>query len=136
MTLRRDKDPERAWAWGTAPEKPQKPCVLLSCFLQGWGGSRPGGMGEFSESPCSCLRFRFNSIQALSEASFAGLTKLGLLMLHGNNIPSIPDGALSDLSSLQVKAGPFMSPRSQAFPAATRKTPPCSLVTYSTVPYS
>lgn len=46
--------------------------------------------------------FRFNSIQALSETSFAGLTKLELLMIHGNDIPSIPDGALRDLGSLQV----------------------------------
>lgn len=46
--------------------------------------------------------FRFNSIQALSETSFAGLTKLELLMIHGNDIPSIPDWALRDLSSLQV----------------------------------
>ena len=45
---------------------------------------------------------RFNSIQALSETSFAGLTKLELLMVHGNDIPSIPDGALRDLISLQV----------------------------------
>ena len=45
---------------------------------------------------------RFNSIQALSETSFAGLTKLELLMIHGNDIPSIPDGALRDLISLQV----------------------------------
>ena len=45
---------------------------------------------------------RFNSIQALSETSFTGLTKLELLMIHGNDIPSIPDGALGDLISLQV----------------------------------
>lgn len=49
--------------------------------------------------------FRFNSIQALSETSFAGLSKLELLMIHGNDIPSIPDGALRDLSSLQVNPG-------------------------------
>ncbi|XP_033616139.1 matrix-remodeling-associated protein 5 [Fukomys damarensis] len=46
--------------------------------------------------------FRFNSIQAISETSFAGLSKLELLMIHSNNIPSLPDGALGDLSSLQV----------------------------------
>lgn len=28
-----------------------------------------------------------------------------LLMLHGNNIASIPDGALRDLGSLQVRRG-------------------------------
>lgn len=49
--------------------------------------------------------FRFNSIQALSETSLAGLSKLELLMLHGNNIASIPDGALRDLGSLQVRRG-------------------------------
>lgn len=48
-------------------------------------------------------RCRFNSIQALSDASFAGLGQLQLLMLHGNNIPSIPDGALRDLGALQVR---------------------------------
>ncbi|XP_012585684.1 PREDICTED: matrix-remodeling-associated protein 5-like [Condylura cristata] len=46
--------------------------------------------------------FQFNSIQALSASSFAGLSKLELLLIHGNEIPSIPDGALRDLSSLQV----------------------------------
>ncbi|XP_028935649.1 LOW QUALITY PROTEIN: matrix-remodeling-associated protein 5 [Ornithorhynchus anatinus] len=48
------------------------------------------------------INLGFNSIQAISENSFAGLTKLELLMIHGNNIPSIPNGALKDLISLQV----------------------------------
>lgn len=45
---------------------------------------------------------RFNSIQSIYENSFAGLTKLELLMIHGNDIQNIPNGALKDLVSLQV----------------------------------
>nr|XP_019570128.1 PREDICTED: matrix-remodeling-associated protein 5 [Rhinolophus sinicus] len=60
--------------------------------------SVPAGISKHVER----INLGFNSIQALSETSFAGLTKLELLMIHGNNIPSIPDGALKDLSSLQV----------------------------------
>ncbi|XP_044305626.1 matrix-remodeling-associated protein 5 [Varanus komodoensis] len=48
------------------------------------------------------INLGFNSIQAISEKSFAGLTKLELLMLHGNDIQNIPNGALKDLASLQV----------------------------------
>ncbi|KAM6446312.1 matrix-remodeling-associated protein 5 [Liasis olivaceus] len=48
------------------------------------------------------INLGFNSIQAISESSFAGLSKLELLMLHGNDIQNIPNGALKDLSSLQV----------------------------------
>ncbi|XP_032736129.1 matrix-remodeling-associated protein 5 isoform X1 [Lontra canadensis] len=60
--------------------------------------SVPAGISKHVER----INLGFNSIQALSETSFAGLTKLELLMIHGNDIPSIPDGALRDLSSLQV----------------------------------
>uniref|UniRef100_A0A8C8YVW2 Matrix remodeling associated 5 n=1 Tax=Prolemur simus TaxID=1328070 RepID=A0A8C8YVW2_PROSS len=60
--------------------------------------SVPGGISEHVER----INLGFNSIQALSETSFAGLTKLELLMIHGNEIPNIPDGALRDLTSLQV----------------------------------
>ncbi|XP_047392849.1 matrix-remodeling-associated protein 5 [Sciurus carolinensis] len=60
--------------------------------------SVPAGISKHVER----INLGFNSIQALSESSFAGLTKLELLMIHGNDIPSIPDGALRDLSSLQV----------------------------------
>ncbi|XP_023489962.1 matrix-remodeling-associated protein 5 isoform X1 [Equus caballus] len=60
--------------------------------------SVPAGISKHVER----INLGFNSIQALSKTSFAGLTKLELLMIHGNNIPSIPDGALRDLSSLQV----------------------------------
>ncbi|XP_060625878.2 matrix-remodeling-associated protein 5 isoform X2 [Anolis sagrei] len=48
------------------------------------------------------INLGFNSIQAISENSFAGLAKLELLMLHGNDIQNIPNGALKDLTSLQV----------------------------------
>ncbi|NWZ44427.1 MXRA5 protein, partial [Brachypodius atriceps] len=48
------------------------------------------------------INFGFNSIQSMYENSFAGLTKLELLMIHGNDIQNIPDGALKDLASLQV----------------------------------
>uniref|UniRef100_A0A5F8GC10 Matrix remodeling associated 5 n=1 Tax=Monodelphis domestica TaxID=13616 RepID=A0A5F8GC10_MONDO len=48
------------------------------------------------------INLGFNSIQSISEDSFAGLTKLELLMIHGNDIPNIPNGALKDLISLQV----------------------------------
>ncbi|KAK2513915.1 Mxra5 [Columba livia] len=48
------------------------------------------------------INFGFNSIQSINENSFAGLTKLELLMIHGNDIQNIPNGALKDLVSLQV----------------------------------
>ncbi|NWW42519.1 MXRA5 protein, partial [Pedionomus torquatus] len=48
------------------------------------------------------INFGFNSIQSIYENSFAGLTKLELLMIHGNDIQDIPNGALKDLISLQV----------------------------------
>ncbi|XP_015502601.1 matrix-remodeling-associated protein 5 [Parus major] len=48
------------------------------------------------------INFGFNSIQSVYENSFAGLTKLELLMIHGNDIQNIPNGALKDLVSLQV----------------------------------
>ncbi|KAM6149249.1 matrix-remodeling-associated protein 5-like [Rhynchocyon petersi] len=58
----------------------------------------PAGISKHVER----INLGFNSIQALSGTSFAGLTKLELLMIHGNDIPSIPDGAFRDLRSLQV----------------------------------
>ncbi|KFP25096.1 Matrix-remodeling-associated protein 5 [Colius striatus] len=48
------------------------------------------------------INFGFNSIQSIYENSFAGLTKLELLMIHGNDIQNIPNDALKDLVSLQV----------------------------------
>ncbi|XP_075395053.1 matrix-remodeling-associated protein 5-like [Tenrec ecaudatus] len=48
------------------------------------------------------INLGFNSIQAVAQTSFSGLSKLELLMMHGNDVASLPDGALQDLSSLQV----------------------------------
>lgn len=47
--------------------------------------------------------FRFNSINKITDTSLAGMKKLELLMVHGNDIHSLPDGAFRDLSSLQVR---------------------------------
>ncbi|KAI4882907.1 hypothetical protein NFI96_019293 [Prochilodus magdalenae] len=44
----------------------------------------------------------FNSITQITERSFAGLRKLELLMMHGNDIHKIPDGVFQDLLALQV----------------------------------
>ncbi|XP_072542788.1 matrix-remodeling-associated protein 5 [Salminus brasiliensis] len=44
----------------------------------------------------------FNTITQIPERSFAGLRKLELLMMHGNDIHKIPDGVFRDLLSLQV----------------------------------
>uniref|UniRef100_H0XMI3 Matrix remodeling associated 5 n=1 Tax=Otolemur garnettii TaxID=30611 RepID=H0XMI3_OTOGA len=67
--------------------------------------SVPAGISKHVER----MNLGFNSIQALSQTSFAGLTKLELLMIHGNEIPDIPDGALRDLASLQVNPGAIMN---------------------------
>ena len=90
--------------FGNSVRKTSEPMVFAELFLARWGDRvRVGWVSLESHRPC--VSFRFNSIQALSEASFAGLTKLELLMLHGNNIPTIPDGVLRDLGSLQVQPG-------------------------------
>lgn len=39
---------------------------------------------------------------SLPASALAGLTRLRLLLLHGNEIEEIQDGALSDLGALQV----------------------------------
>lgn len=46
--------------------------------------------------------FRFNRIYRLSDKSLADLRKLELLLIHGNDIHSLPDGVFRDLQSLQV----------------------------------
>lgn len=46
--------------------------------------------------------FRFNRIQKISVKSLADLRKLELLLIHGNDIHSLPDGVFGDLQSLQV----------------------------------
>ncbi|XP_063069359.1 immunoglobulin superfamily member 10 [Engraulis encrasicolus] len=48
------------------------------------------------------MNLGFNTINEITESSFAGLRKLDLLMLHGNDIHKIPHGAFKDLESLQV----------------------------------
>ncbi|KAL1267310.1 hypothetical protein QQF64_032673, partial [Cirrhinus molitorella] len=48
------------------------------------------------------INFGFNTISQITDASFAGLRKLELLMMHGNNVQKIPDGAFEELTSLQV----------------------------------
>ncbi|XP_036883594.1 matrix-remodeling-associated protein 5 [Sturnira hondurensis] len=90
------------WARPPAARACPRPCACyvpseVHCTFRSLA-SVPAGISPQVER----INLGFNSIQALSEASFAGLTKLELLMLHGNNIPSIPDGALRDLGSLQV----------------------------------
>ncbi|NXF08369.1 MXRA5 protein, partial [Smithornis capensis] len=98
----------------------------LSVVLMLGLGLQPGALG--CPPPCACylptevhctfrslaavpariakhverINFGFNSIQSIYENSFAGLTKLELLMIHGNDIQNIPNGALKDLVSLQV----------------------------------
>ncbi|KFZ64306.1 Immunoglobulin superfamily member 10, partial [Podiceps cristatus] len=44
----------------------------------------------------------YNSLLKLTETDFSGLKKLELLMLHSNEINTIPDKVFSDLYSLQV----------------------------------
>lgn len=51
---------------------------------------------------CAMFSHRFNRIGKIRDSSLAGLRKLELLLLHGNDIHDLPDGAFRDLSSLQV----------------------------------
>ncbi|NXG10609.1 IGS10 protein, partial [Sakesphorus luctuosus] len=44
----------------------------------------------------------YNSLRKLDPTDFAGLGKLELLMLHSNEISTIPEKVFSDLRSLQV----------------------------------
>ena len=46
--------------------------------------------------------FRFNSIHKITDKPLLGLQKLELLMVHGNDIQTLPDGVFRDLVSLQV----------------------------------
>ncbi|NWY68263.1 IGS10 protein, partial [Erithacus rubecula] len=48
------------------------------------------------------INLGYNSLRKLSPTDFAGLEKLELLMLHSNEISSLPDKVFSDLHSLQV----------------------------------
>ncbi|XP_052421472.1 matrix-remodeling-associated protein 5 [Carassius gibelio] len=48
------------------------------------------------------INFGFNTINHITDVSFAGLRKLELLMMHSNNVQKIPEAAFQDLVSLQV----------------------------------
>ncbi|XP_041323913.1 immunoglobulin superfamily member 10 [Pyrgilauda ruficollis] len=48
------------------------------------------------------INLGYNSLRKLSPTDFAGLEKLELLMLHSNEISTIPEKVFSDLRSLQV----------------------------------
>ncbi|KFV45385.1 Immunoglobulin superfamily member 10, partial [Tyto alba] len=48
------------------------------------------------------INLGYNSLLKLTETDFSGLEKLELLMLHSNEINTIPDKVFSDLDSLQV----------------------------------
>ncbi|XP_075013630.1 immunoglobulin superfamily member 10 [Calonectris borealis] len=48
------------------------------------------------------INLGYNSLLKLMETDFSGLEKLELLMLHSNEINTIPDKVFSDLYSLQV----------------------------------
>ncbi|KAI1236060.1 Immunoglobulin superfamily member 10, partial [Lamprotornis superbus] len=48
------------------------------------------------------IPYSYNSLRKLSPTDFAGLEKLELLMLHSNEISTIPGKVFSDLHSLQV----------------------------------
>ncbi|XP_053332389.1 immunoglobulin superfamily member 10 [Clarias gariepinus] len=48
------------------------------------------------------MNLGFNTINRITDSTFAAMRKLELLMMHGNNIHNIPDGAFRDLISLQM----------------------------------
>uniref|UniRef100_A0A8C4SJ58 Matrix remodeling associated 5 n=1 Tax=Erpetoichthys calabaricus TaxID=27687 RepID=A0A8C4SJ58_ERPCA len=48
------------------------------------------------------INLGFNTINSVTESSLAGLRKLELLMIHGNDIHNLPDAVFKDLISLQV----------------------------------
>ncbi|XP_030311670.1 immunoglobulin superfamily member 10 [Calypte anna] len=48
------------------------------------------------------INLGYNSLLKLTERDFSGLEKLEILMLHSNEINTIPDKVFRDLSSLQV----------------------------------
>ncbi|KAM8905630.1 matrix-remodeling-associated protein 5 [Spinachia spinachia] len=48
------------------------------------------------------MNLGFNSINTITDKSLAGLRKLELLMVHGNDIHSLPQGVFKDLTSLQM----------------------------------
>ncbi|XP_051999077.1 matrix-remodeling-associated protein 5 [Xyrauchen texanus] len=48
------------------------------------------------------INLGFNTINHITDATFGGLRKLELLMMHGNNVQKLPESAFQDLVSLQV----------------------------------
>ncbi|XP_067297513.1 matrix-remodeling-associated protein 5 [Pseudorasbora parva] len=48
------------------------------------------------------MNLGFNTINRISYSSLAGLRKLDLLLMHGNDVHQIPDGTFRDLISLQM----------------------------------
>ncbi|XP_034042171.1 matrix-remodeling-associated protein 5-like [Thalassophryne amazonica] len=48
------------------------------------------------------INLGFNSISSISDNSLAGLRRVELLMLHGNNLHQIPNGVFQDMKSLQI----------------------------------
>ncbi|XP_036419457.1 LOW QUALITY PROTEIN: immunoglobulin superfamily member 10 [Colossoma macropomum] len=48
------------------------------------------------------MNLGFNTINRITDSSFAGMRKLELLMMHGNDVHNIPDGTFRDLISLQM----------------------------------
>ncbi|KAL7845623.1 hypothetical protein AOLI_G00238150 [Acnodon oligacanthus] len=48
------------------------------------------------------MNLGFNSINRITDSSFAGMRKLELLMMHGNDVHNIPNGTFQDLISLQM----------------------------------
>ncbi|XP_070813990.1 matrix-remodeling-associated protein 5 [Chaetodon trifascialis] len=48
------------------------------------------------------MNLGFNRINKITSTSLAGLRKLELLLVHGNDIHSLPDGVFRDLNSLQM----------------------------------
>ncbi|XP_030634815.1 matrix-remodeling-associated protein 5 [Chanos chanos] len=48
------------------------------------------------------MNLGFNTINRITVTSLTGLQKLELLMMHGNDIHSLPNGVFSDLISLQM----------------------------------
>ncbi|KAK9523773.1 hypothetical protein VZT92_017670 [Zoarces viviparus] len=48
------------------------------------------------------MNLGFNSINTITDKSLAGLRKLELLLIHGNDIHSLPHGVFKDLISLQM----------------------------------
>ena len=61
---------------------------------------------------CFCVvvvSCRFNTINHVTQTSLAGLRKLELLMMHGNDLHNFANGVFKDLMSLQVQIKCYLS---------------------------